>query len=69
MHMNIEFNRLEIYTNNKIRFKYKIMPISLILTGVYAYGNKNNLYYRIIENSIEIISLFSNRKNPNKKKI
>ena|SRR5690606_13524859 len=29
----------------------------------------NNLYYRINENSIEIVSLFSNRKNPNKKKI
>lgn len=29
----------------------------------------NNLYYRINKNSIEIISLFSNRKNPNKKKI
>lgn len=31
--------------------------------------NHNNLYYRINENSIEIISLFSNRKNPSKKKI
>jgi plasmid stabilization system protein ParE len=29
----------------------------------------NNLYYRITENSIEIVSLFSNRKNPEKKKI
>jgi plasmid stabilization system protein ParE len=29
----------------------------------------NNLYYREIENSIEIISLFSNRKNPDKKKL
>ena len=29
----------------------------------------NNLYYRIFENSIEIISLFSNQKNPDKKKI
>ena len=29
----------------------------------------NNLYYRINENSIEIVSLFSNRKNPKKKKI
>ncbi|WP_289046761.1 type II toxin-antitoxin system RelE/ParE family toxin [uncultured Olleya sp.] len=27
----------------------------------------NNLYYRINKNSIEIVSLFSNRKNPNKK--
>ncbi len=29
----------------------------------------NNLYYRINNDSIEIVSLFSNRKNPNKKKI
>ena len=29
----------------------------------------NNLYYRINENSIEVVSLFSNRKNPDKKKI
>ena len=29
----------------------------------------NNLYYRINKNSIEIVSLFSNRKNPNKKKV
>lgn len=29
----------------------------------------NSLYYRIKEKSIEIISLFSNQKNPDKKKI
>lgn len=29
----------------------------------------NNLYYRINKDSVEILSLFSNRKNPNKKKI
>ncbi|WP_194767707.1 type II toxin-antitoxin system RelE/ParE family toxin [Tamlana sp. I1] len=29
----------------------------------------NNLYYRVNKNSVEIISLFSNRKNPKKKKI
>lgn len=29
----------------------------------------NNLYYRIIGNSIEILSLFSNRKNPETKRI
>jgi plasmid stabilization system protein ParE len=29
----------------------------------------NNLYYRINKNSIEIISLFSNRRNPTKKKM
>ena len=29
----------------------------------------NNLYYRINKNTVEIVSLFSNRKNPKKKKI
>lgn len=29
----------------------------------------NNLYYRINKTSIEIVSLFSNRKNPEKKKL
>ncbi len=29
----------------------------------------NNLYYRINKNSIEVVSLFSIKKNPNKKKI
>lgn len=29
----------------------------------------SSLYYRINENSVEIVSLFSNRKNPNKRKI
>ncbi|MEH6408126.1 MAG: type II toxin-antitoxin system RelE/ParE family toxin [Leeuwenhoekiella sp.] len=29
----------------------------------------NNLYYRINENTIEILSLFSNQKNPDSKKI
>ncbi|MFL0064891.1 type II toxin-antitoxin system RelE/ParE family toxin [Tenacibaculum maritimum] len=28
----------------------------------------NNLYYRINKNTVEIVSLFSSRKNPNKKK-
>ncbi|TXK71764.1 type II toxin-antitoxin system RelE/ParE family toxin [Mesonia sp. HuA40] len=28
----------------------------------------NNLYYRINKNTVEIVSLFSNRKNPNKKR-
>jgi len=29
----------------------------------------NNLYYRINKNTIEVVSLFSNKKNPYKKKI
>lgn len=29
----------------------------------------NSLYYRVKENSVEIISFFANRKNPEKRKI
>ena len=29
----------------------------------------NNLYYRTLEDTIEILSLFSNRQNPNRKKV
>jgi plasmid stabilization system protein ParE len=29
----------------------------------------NNLYYRVSQNTIEILSLFSNQKSPNKKNI
>ncbi|WP_335965388.1 type II toxin-antitoxin system RelE/ParE family toxin [Galbibacter sp. PAP.153] len=29
----------------------------------------NNLYYRVSNNIVEIVSLFSNRKDPDKKKI
>lgn len=42
-HINIGFNRFEINTENRINIKYRIMPISLILTGIYAYGNKFEL--------------------------
>lgn len=46
-HMNIGFNRLEIHTDNKVKLKYKIMPISLILTGLYAYGKKFELNHSL----------------------
>jgi hypothetical protein len=42
-HLNIGFNRIEVHTKNKIKFKYKVMPVSLLLTGIYAYGNKFEL--------------------------
>ena len=42
-HINIGFNRIEVYTRHKIKIKYKVMPISLLLTGVFAYGNKFEL--------------------------
>ena len=31
--------------------------------------NLNTLYYRVNENNVEILSLFSNRQNPNKRKL
>lgn len=42
-HLNIGFNRLEFYTNNKFKIKYKIMPVSLVLTVYSAIGNKFEL--------------------------
>lgn len=39
-HINFGFNRLEVYTEEKIKVKYKIMPISLALTVSGAIGNK-----------------------------
>lgn len=49
----------------------EIFPSSLENDGIRkaVVEKHNNLYYRINKNSIEIVSLFSNRKNPNKKKI
>jgi len=49
----------------------KIFPISNEKSGIRrAFILKyNNLYYRINHNSIEIISLFSNRQSPKKIKI
>ncbi|GAL66343.1 hypothetical protein JCM19301_2438 [Jejuia pallidilutea] len=42
-HINIGFNRLEIETKEKIKFKYRIMPVALILTGIFAYDHKFEL--------------------------
>jgi len=49
----------------------KIFPKSIEKKGIRkaVVEKHNNLYYRISNNSIEIISLFSNHKNPDNKKI
>ncbi len=49
----------------------EIFPVSLEKKNIRkaTVEHYNNLYYRINKNSIEIVSLFSNRKNPNKKKL
>ncbi|MGJ8592141.1 MAG: hypothetical protein ACSHXF_06315 [Aquaticitalea sp.] len=39
-HINIGFNRMDLNFENNIKFKYRIMPVSLLLTGYFAYGNK-----------------------------
>lgn len=39
-HLNIGFNRLEFYTKDKFKVKYKIMPVSLILTTAVAFNTK-----------------------------
>ena len=49
----------------------EIFPVSLDKKNIRkaVVEKYNNLYYRINKSSIEIVSLFSNRKNPNKKKL
>lgn len=49
----------------------EIFPDSNEIKGIRkaVIEKHNNLYYRINSDSIEIVSLFSNRKNPDKKKI
>ncbi len=49
----------------------KLFPASCEKKGVrkVVVEKHNNLYYRIFENTIEILSLFSNQKNPNNKKL
>jgi len=42
-HLNIGFNRIEFYTKDKFKFKYKIMPVSLALTFHTAINNKFEL--------------------------
>ncbi len=42
-HMNIGFNRLEVQTRGDVKFKYRIMPFSLIEMARAAYGNKFEL--------------------------
>ena len=49
----------------------EMFPSSLEKKGIRkaVVEKYNTLYYRINNENVEIISLFSNRKNPNKKKI
>lgn len=49
----------------------EIFPISIEKNNIRkaVVEKHNNLYYRINKNTIEIISLYANRKNPIKKKI
>lgn len=42
-HFNIGFNRIELYTKNQFKIKYKIMPVSFILTTITAFSSKFEL--------------------------
>ena len=35
-HLHIGFNRIELYTKGQFKVKYKIMPVSLVLTAITA---------------------------------
>lgn len=38
--INFGFNRIELHTKDKFKVKYKVMPVSLILTGYVAFQSK-----------------------------
>lgn len=40
LHINIGFNRLEFYTQKKIKVKYKIMPVAFVTTFISAIDSK-----------------------------
>lgn len=42
-HLHIGFNRLEIYTQDGFKIKYKIMPVSFALTIITAFDSKFEL--------------------------
>jgi len=70
----IELRRFSAKLDHTIELISKspeIFPVSLEKKNIRkaVVEKHNNLYYRINKNSIEIVSLFANRKNPNKKKL
>ena len=55
----------EIISQNPFAFpKSDKQPIYKVVILKY-----NSMYYRISENEVQIVSFFSNRQNPNKRKI
>lgn len=65
------FSRKLDHTLELISKRPELFPLSLEKSGIRkaVVEKHNNLYYRVQDNNIEIISLFSNRQNPNKKKV
>jgi len=59
-------NTLELISKNPKIFQKSSSSKSIRRAVVSKY---NNLYYRCNEDTVEVISLFSNRKNPKSKKI
>ncbi|WP_310555128.1 type II toxin-antitoxin system RelE/ParE family toxin [Flavobacterium sp.] len=57
---------IEIISRNPEIFPSSIEKIDIRKAVVTKH---NSLYYRIKENNIELISLFGNKQNPDKKKI
>ncbi|CAI8252085.1 MAG: Uncharacterised protein [Formosa sp. Hel1_33_131] len=66
-----EFSAKLEHTIELISKSPEIFPEFLDKKGVRkaVVETHNNLYYRLIGDSIEIVSLFSNRKNPANKKL
>lgn len=62
-HMNIGFNRIELYTRDSFKVKYKILPISFALTLISAYETTPE--WEMMLRTGEIIFSASDEKLPN----
>ena len=57
---------IDLLSRNPLLFQ----PSDLNLTvRRVVVAKKNTLYYRINDNTVEVLSFFSNRQNPNKRRI
>jgi len=63
-HLHIGFNRIELDLHNKLRIKYRMMPVSILLTAYMTIGNKFELEKSLLTGefifSNENSNIFSN---------
>ena len=49
LHINIGFNRLEFYTKENFKIKYKIMPVAFVTTFISAIDSKPECESNVID--------------------